>query len=281
MSDGGSQPLVQLDGVTYGYPLPGGRRRPVLTAVDLAFGRGELLAVLGPNGSGKTTLLRLITGVLRSQSGSVSFDGVPVAEWSRSRLARRVAVLPQSLELPAGFRVAELVEMGRAPHARRLFGSTADDERAVLRALAEADALDLAHRTADQLSGGERQRVLVAMALAQEPELLLLDEPTLHLDLAHQVSLLNTIARLREQRGLTVVAVLHDVNLASALAPRVVVLHDGGVVADGPPEAVLEPPLVTRAFGVSVTEAWTAEGQRHLALADVTASARTPQRPRP
>jgi iron complex transport system ATP-binding protein len=276
-----SPPLVQLTGVTYGYPMPGGRRRPVLDAVDLAFNRGELAAVLGPNGSGKTTLLRLITGMLRPQSGSVSFDGVPVAEWSRSRLARRVAVLPQSLELPAGFRVAELVEMGRAPHARRLFGSTADDERAVLRALSEADALDLAHRTADELSGGERQRVLVAMALAQEPELLLLDEPTLHLDLAHQVSLLNTIARLREQRGLTVVAVLHDVNLASALAPRVVVLCDGGVVADGPPESVLAPALVARAFGVAVTEAWTAEGQRHLALADVTASARTPQRPRP
>ena len=139
----------------------------------------------------------------------------------RRARAQRVAVLPQQLDLPDGFRVAELVEMGRAPHARRLFGSTAEDERAIRRALADADALDLADRYPHELSGGERQRVLVAMALAQEPELLLLDEPTLHLDLAHQVSLLTSIRRLQAQRGLTVVAVLHDLNLAAAFAPRV------------------------------------------------------------
>ncbi|HET6381209.1 MAG TPA: ABC transporter ATP-binding protein [candidate division Zixibacteria bacterium] len=264
--------LVRAEGIAFGYPLPGGKRRPVLRGVDLAVRRGEVLGVLGPNGSGKTTLLRLITGVLRPDAGSVTFAGVPVGEWPRSRLARRVAVLPQHLELPAGFRVAELVEMGRTPHARRWFGSTADDERAVLRALVEADAMDLAGRTADELSGGERQRVLVAMALAQEPELLLLDEPTLHLDLAHQVSLLATLHRLREQRDLTVVAVLHDLNLAAAFAPRVVVLHEGRVAVDGAPDAVLAPALISRVFGVATAEAWTAEGQRHLALADVTAS---------
>ena len=177
-----------------------------------------------------------------------------------------MAVLPQQLELPAGFRVAELVEMGRAPHARRLFASTAEDERAVARALSEADADDLADRLADELSGGERQRVLVAMALAQEPELLLLDEPTLHLDLAHQASLLSAIRRLRQQRNLTVLAVLHDLNLAAAFAPRVVVLHHGAVAADGSPDEVLTPELVRRVFGVAVDEARTADGRRHLGL---------------
>jgi iron complex transport system ATP-binding protein len=175
-------------------------------------------------------------------------------------------VLPQQLDLPVGFRVAELVEMGRAPHARRLFASSEADERAVARALADADALDLADRFADELSGGERQRVLVAMALAQEPELLLMDEPTLHLDLAHQVALLSAIRRLRAQRGLTVLAVLHDLNLAAAFAPRVVVLDQGVVTADGPAAEVLTLPLVREVFGVAVHEARTDEGGRYLAL---------------
>ena len=183
-----------------------------------------------------------LSGTLRRRStASVEVAGRQVREWTRDALARRVAVLPQQLDLPDGFRAAELVEMGRAPHARRLFGSTADDERAIERALADADALDLADRYPHELSGGERQRVLVAMALAQEPELLLLDEPTLHLDLAHQVALLRAMRRLQAQRGLTVLAVLHDLNLAAAFAPRVVVLHEGRVAADGAPADVLTP----------------------------------------
>ena len=193
------------------------------------------MALLGTNGSGKTTLLRLIAGTLRADGGEVRFDGRSVAEWRRHELARRVAVLPQQLALPAGFRVAEVVEMGRAPHAARLFGATAADELAVERALLDADAAELAHRSVDELSGGERQRVLVAMALAQEPDLLLLDEPTLHLDVAHQLALLSTISRLRRVRDLTVLAVLHDLGMAASFAPRVAVLDVGRVVADGPP----------------------------------------------
>jgi len=258
--------LALLESVRFGYPLGGDRRRAVLRGVDLALRAGELVALVGPNGSGKTTLLRLLTGQLVPQQGLAVFGGRPVTSWHRSELARRVAVLPQQLELPAGFRVAELVEMGRAPHARRLFASTAEDERAVARALDDADAGDLADRHADELSGGERQRVLVAMALAQEPELLLLDEPTLHLDLAHQAALLSVIRRLREQRDLTVLAVLHDLNLAAAFAPRVVLLHEGIVVADGAPDTVLGTELVGRVFGVRVDEARTADRRRHLAL---------------
>ncbi|HYM53292.1 MAG TPA: ABC transporter ATP-binding protein [Candidatus Dormibacteraeota bacterium] len=261
-----TEPLCAVVGVSFGYPLPDGGRRQVLGGMDLKLARGELVALVGTNGSGKTTLLRLLSGVLTPDAGEVRFDGRPIGDWRKVELARRVTVLPQQLELPVGFRVAELVEMGRAPHARRLFGSTADDEQAVARALADADALDLAHRFADELSGGERQRVLVAMALAQEPELLLMDEPTLHLDLAHQVAVLSTIRRLRVQRGLTVLAVLHDLNLAAAFAPRVVVLDGGAVGADGPPGDVLTPALVERAFGVVVDEVLGTDGRRHLAL---------------
>jgi iron complex transport system ATP-binding protein len=261
--------LVVLRGLVAGYPLAGGGRREVLRGLDLSLGRGELVALLGTNGSGKTTLLRCLAGTLRPDEGLVLFDGRPLASWRRDALARRVAVLPQQLELPAGFRVSELVAMGRLPHARRLFASTAEDERAVARALLDADAGEIADRPAEELSGGERQRLLVAMALAQEPDLLLLDEPTLHLDLAHQLSLLGAIRRLRDQRGLTVLAVLHDLNLAAAFAPRVAVLDGGRVVADGSPAEVLTPSLVRRVFGVPVDEAHTADGRRHLALREL------------
>jgi iron complex transport system ATP-binding protein len=261
-----TEALAEVSSVSFGYPLPDGRRREVLRSVSLTLARGDLVALVGTNGSGKTTLLRLLTGVLQPDAGSVTFDGRPVGEWRRPDLARRVAVLPQQLDLPVGFRVAELVEMGRAPHARRLFASTDTDARAVSRALADAGALDLADRYAEELSGGERQRLLVAMALAQEPDLLLLDEPTLHLDLAHQVALLAVIRQLRDQRGLTVLAVLHDLNLAAAFAPRVAVLDEGRIVADGPPAEVLTTELVERVFGVAVDEARTPDGRRHLAL---------------
>jgi ABC-type cobalamin/Fe3+-siderophores transport system ATPase subunit len=269
----GDTPLLELRGVSYGYPLPGGRRREVLRGVDLTLRRGETIALLGPNGSGKTTLLRLMAGQFRPDAGLASFDGRPLHDWSRPALARRVAVLPQQLQLPPGFRVAELVEMGRAPHATRLFGSTLADEQAVGRALHDADAAMLADRQADELSGGERQRVVVAMALAQEPELLLLDEPTVHLDLAHQVALLATIRRLRRQRSLTVVAVVHDINLAAEVGPRVVLLSEGRVAADGATHRTLTPASVASVFGVAVAEALTTDGRRHLALETVPGEA--------
>ena len=256
--------VVRISGLHVSYEADAGERREVLRGLDLAVETGELVALLGPNGSGKTTLLHAIAGTLPRDAGSVAIFGRELDTWSRVALARRVAVLPQSLVLPDGFRVAELVEMGRAPHAARWFGSSTEDADAVERALRDADAIELAERHADELSGGERQRVLVAMALAQQPELLLLDEPTLHLDIAHQAALLATVARLRARRGLTVIAVLHDLNLAVAYAPRVAVLGGGRVVADGEPASILRPNLVREVFGVAVDEARTADGRRFL-----------------
>ena len=237
---------------------------PVLRGVDLAVRPGELLVLLGTNGSGKTTLLRLLSGALMPDRGAVLVGGRPVGEWQRGDLARHVAVLPQHLELPAGFRVAEVVEMGRTPHSRSIFGATDGVEAAVERALREADASALAHRPVDELSGGERQRVMVAMALAQEPELLLLDEPTLHLDLAHQLGLLRTVRRLC-RGGLAAVAVLHDLALAR-MADRVAVLDEGRIRADGPPGDVLTPGLVADVFGVPMRVARDASGTEHLVL---------------
>lgn len=256
-------PAVMLTDVAAAYRASTGTRS-VLDRVDLEVRTGELVAVLGANGSGKTTLLRLIAGVLPPQRGRVELYGRPVGEWTRREIARSVAVLPQSMELPTGLRVSEVVALGRIPHGRRWFGAEPDDERAVAEALRDADAEDLSERPVGELSGGERQRVIVALALAQEPRLLLLDEPTLHLDLAHQLALVRLLERLRGTRHMTVIAVLHDLNLAAGFADRALLVHEGRVVAAGRGDLAIDPLLARRAFGVAIEEAVTAQGRRVL-----------------
>jgi len=256
-----ASPLLALDDVRFAYRRRGRPDREVLRGVSLAIAPGELVAMLGPNGSGKTTLLRLATARLAAQGGLVRLDGRPIADWTRREIAQRVAVLPQIPGLPEGFRVEELVEMGRAPHARSRFGATTADATAVEQALVDAGAVDLAGREIDELSGGERQRVAVAMALAQEPRLLLLDEPTQHLDLAHQVALLAMLERLRRSRGMAVVAVLHDPALTALADPRVVLLSEGRIVADGPAGQVLQPATVSRVFEISLAAALALSGR--------------------
>ncbi len=248
-------PLLSLDHVTFAYKRRGRPDREVLRGVSLTISPGEMVALLGPNGSGKTTLLRLAVGAVPPRSGRVALDGRAVGGWTRREVAQRVAILPQLPSLPDGFRVEELVEMGRAPHARSRFGAGLEDEAAVERALVDADALDLVGRRIDELSGGERQRVLVAMTLAQEPRLLLLDEPTQHLDLAHQIALLSALDRLRRTRDLAVLAVLHDPAITALSVPRVLLLSEGRVVADGPSAEVLRPATVATVFGISLPTA--------------------------
>lgn len=269
-----TEPAIRLDGVVAGYRGAGGTWR-VLDGLDLSVARGEMVALLGANGSGKTTLLSVMAGTILPSAGSVELFGRPLSGWSRGEVARSVAVLPQSLQLPAGFRVAEVVAMGRTAHGARWFGWTPDDLRAVEQALRDADAVELADRPVTELSGGERQRVLVALALAQEPSLLLLDEPTTHLDVAHAAWLLSSVARLRQLRGLSVVMVLHDLVLASAWAPRVVVLAGGRVLADGPPDRALRPDVVRDAYGVAVETVVTEAGRR-LVVPHLPASAPQP-----
>jgi iron complex transport system ATP-binding protein len=237
----------------------------VIEHVDLELRAGELVALLGPNGSGKSTLVRVLAGTLPPTAGSVELFGRRAAGWSRAELARSVTVLPQGMELPHGLRVAEVVALGRIPHARSWFATVPEDAEAVERALVDTDLVELADRPVHELSGGERQRVLVAMALAQEPRLLLLDEPTLHLDLAHQLALVELLDRLRRSRGVSVLAVLHDLNLAAGSADRAVLLHEGRLLAAGRDGAVIDPALARTAFGVPVDVARTADGRTVLA----------------
>ena len=262
MSSEAAPAALRMRGVAADY----GSRR-VLAGVDLDVATGELIALLGPNGSGKTTMLRVIAGVLAPTAGEVELFGRPLGAWSRAELARSVAVLPQTTELPHGFRVSEAVNLGRIPHARRTFGADPRDAEAVAAALRDSDAEELADRPVQELSGGERQRVVMAMALAQEPRLLLLDEPTLHLDLGHQAALVQLLARLRATRGTTVLAVLHDLNLAAGLADKVLLLRDGHVMPAGRDGLPIDAGLVRAAFGVPVEEAVTADGRRILTAA--------------
>ena len=263
MAEPASPPAAELRAVSAGYELRHGRRR-VLDGASLRLAPGEMVALLGANGSGKTTLLRVLAGTMPVTGGSVALFGRPIERWSRSEIARQVAVLPQSTELPAGFTVAEIVAMGRIPHGRSWLGADAADADAVAAALRDADADVLAGRRVTELSGGERQRVLVAMALAQEPRLLLLDEPTLHLDLAHQLALVRMLERLRGRRALTVLAVLHDLNLAAAFADRCLLLDEGRLADAGGRGRPIDPLVARRAFGIPIEEALTADGQRVL-----------------
>ncbi len=242
--------LFRIEAASFSY---GGRiGRPALREVTLGIGRGEYLGLLGANGAGKSTLLRLLAGTLSPMAGQVLLDARPVASYKRGVLARRIAVLPQRLQLAFDVAVEDLVLLGRTPHGGALAalrGPSAADRRAVEAALEATGTLPFRGRTVRQLSGGEQQRVALALALAQEPEVLLLDEPTSHLDPGHAVEVLDLVERLRRERGLTVVAVFHDLNLAALYAGRLAVLRDGALLAQGTPAEVYRPDVLEAAYG--------------------------------
>jgi len=250
-----SPPLVELRGVGFAYPASGtGQARPFRLA-DLTFeiGTGEIVGVLGPNSAGKTTLIRLLTRVLAPDAGGILLEGRPLPHWRPAELARRVAVVPQGAPPEFPFTVEELVLMGRYPHApERYFESPADRESARA-AMQATSVLELAAQRLDSLSGGERQRAAVARALAQEPRLLVLDEPTAHLDLRYQAETAALLRRLNRERGVTILLVSHDLNLAAEVCDRLLLLAAGRQVAVGAPEAVLSETLLAAAFGCEVT----------------------------
>jgi iron complex transport system ATP-binding protein len=233
------------DGV--GYPTG---KRLVIRGLSIEIAAGEVVALVGPNGSGKSTLLRALGRVLRPKGGAVYLDGRELAQWSTRDVARRLALLPQGPTLSNDMTAGELVWMGRSPHQGILGVPTAADREAVEWAIAETGIHELAGRAMSSLSGGERQRVWLAMALAQQPQVLLLDEPTTFLDLSHQLEVLDLISYLNREHGLTVVMVLHDLNQAARYAGRVVALREGRVYADGPASEVVTPETLRDVFGV-------------------------------
>jgi iron complex transport system ATP-binding protein len=236
---------LRAEALSLGYD---GRR--VVDALDVVIPDGEVTVIVGPNACGKSTLLRALARLLKPEEGAVLLDGTDVHRYPSKRLATLVGLLPQQPVAPESITVADLVGRGRFPRQGLFRQWTAADDHAVATALRSTDTLGIAERRVEELSGGQRQRVWIAMALAQETDILLLDEPTTFLDVTHQVEVLDLLHELNLQRGTTVVMVLHDLNLAARYADHLVVMSGGRIVAEGAPKDVISAEIVRSAFGL-------------------------------
>ena len=261
--------LVAFRNVGFAYPRPERQRarRFAFEALSFAVEAGEVFGVIGPNSAGKTSLLRLLTRVLAPARGEILLDGRPVAGIAHWELARQVAVVPQEAPRPFPFSVEQLVLMGRYPHAPGRFFETPADADVAREAMAATGTLALAPLPLEQLSGGERQRAMLARALAQQPRLLVLDEPTSHLDLRYQAETAELLRRLNRERGVTILLVSHDLNLAAELCDRLLLLHEGQVARVGTPAEVLEQPLLEHVFGCRVAVDKSPSGRPTVQLA--------------
>lgn len=236
---------LAAESVTLGYGV-----RTVCEELDLGIPEGSFTVIVGPNACGKSTLLRALARTLKPRRGAVLLDGERIGSLPAKQVARRLGLLPQSAIAPDAITVADLVGRGRYPHQGLLRQWSEADERAVAAAMAATRVTELARRPVDELSGGQRQRVWLAMVLAQETEIVLLDEPTTFLDIAHQIEVLDLCAELHERGGRTMVAVLHDLNHACRYADHLIAMRDGEVVAVGDPAAIVDAELVERVFGL-------------------------------
>ncbi|MDU0348237.1 ABC transporter ATP-binding protein [Actinomyces sp. MRS3W] len=240
--------MLQARGVSLSYHP----EHPVIADLSVRVEPGEVTMIVGPNACGKSTLLRALSRVLTPTAGQVVLDGEDVAGIKPKRFARRVGMLAQSSIAPAGVTVHELVARGRYPYQSILHQWSAQDDAAVTQAMERTHVTELARRRVASLSGGQRQRVWIAMALAQRTDVLLLDEPTTYLDLAHQVDVLELCRELNEELGTTIVAVLHDLNQACRYGDRVIAMRQGRILANGAPAQVVTPQLVEEVFGLPV-----------------------------
>ncbi|MBT0566175.1 ABC transporter ATP-binding protein [Williamsia sp. CHRR-6] len=242
------QMTLSASGLSVGYGA-----QPILADLEVEIAPGVVTTVIGPNGCGKSTLLRALARLLRPTSGAVTLGDRDLNRWGARELARTVGVLPQNPTAPPGLTVTELVARGRHPHQGLFARATRADADAVAAAMHRTDTADLADRPIESLSGGQRQRVWIALVLAQDTEILLLDEPTTFLDLAHAIDVLSLVRRLADDHGTTVVMVLHDLNLAVRHSDSLIVMRDGGIVTHGPPEEVITPQTLADAFDLSAT----------------------------
>lgn len=238
-------PILAATDVTIAYG-----DRTVVDAATLTIAEGERVALVGPNGAGKSTLLRALTGVLVPRDGRVRLAGDPITDVARTALARAIAVVPEVADLPFAMPVEEVVGLGRLPHDPPLTGLRPSDLAAIDTALERVGILHLRKRDVRELSMGERQLVFIAVALAQSAPILVVDEPTAHLDIRHQVDVMQLLVELNERDRVTIVAVLHDLALAAHFFPRVVVLDGGRIVADGTPSETLDARRIQEVFGV-------------------------------
>lgn len=238
--------LVQVDQLSKTYG-----ERTVLDRISFTVQRGECLGILGPNGSGKSTLLKLLSGFEKADGGKIMLNGKPIAQHSRKDLAKWLAVLQQESLPPLGFTVKEVVEMGRFPFQNWLGEEKMDHEPLINSILMKLDLYHLRDRTLEHLSGGERQRVSLGKTMAQQPKLLMLDEPTTYLDIGHQVHLLNRVREWQKEEEMTVISVMHDLNLAALYCDRLMMLHEGRIVGIGSPAELFTSELIFEVYGIT------------------------------
>lgn len=241
-------PRLVADGLTLGYG-----DRTVVDKLDLSVHTGVITTVIGPNGCGKSTLLRALGRLLKPKSGTVALDGKSIGRMRTKDVARTLGMLPQSPVAPEGLTVGDLVARGRHPHQSWIRQWSSDDEGEVAQALSLTGVADLADRPVDQLSGGQRQRAWISMALAQGTDILLLDEPTTYLDLAHSIEVLDLVDRMHAELGRTVVMILHDLNLAVRYSDQLIVMREGSIVAAGPPQEIITAKLLFDVFGLEAS----------------------------
>lgn len=244
--------LVQFEAVAFGYPRADRRAPFSIRHLSFEIAHGEILGLIGPNASGKTTVIRLLSKVVEPAQGWISLGGCPLRHLSRPAMAREIAVVPQDVVAGFPYTVGDLVLMGRFPHGTRRFFENAEDRAAAREAMEMTGVVGLEGEPLARLSGGERQRVMLARALAQRPRLLVLDEPTAHLDLRYQVECLRLLRALNREEGLTVVLVSHDLNIAAQISDRLLLLSEGALVRLGAAEAVLEEETLAAVYGCPV-----------------------------
>lgn len=237
---------LRAEGLTLAYD-----EQVVASGLGLSIPDGSFTVIIGPNACGKSTLLKALARMIKPKAGTVYLDGEAISTYSTKEIARRLGLLPQSSVAPGGISVGDLVARGRYPHQRLLRQWSTSDEQAVVEAMRRTGVDGLANRLVDELSGGQRQRVWLAMVLAQETSILLLDEPTTYLDIAHQIDVLDLCADLHEHQNHTMVLVLHDINHACRYATHLVVMRDGEVIAQGDPAEIVTADLITDVFGLS------------------------------
>jgi len=238
---------VNVKNLSYAYA-----NRPVLKDLTFAVEAGVFFIIIGPNGSGKTTLMKLISGLLKPHQGRLEILNRPIDQYTRKALAKRIAFVPQMASVDFPFTVAEMVLMGRSPYLGMLGLEQEKDLEIARQAIAFTGLEHLTHRKLDQLSGGEQQRVYIARAICQEPDIILLDEPTASLDLAHQIRLMDMMETLKNEKGITVVMVSHDVNLAAMYGNQLLLLNNGHIVCQGPPEDVLTFQKLEETYGCTL-----------------------------
>ncbi|MDI6781416.1 MAG: heme ABC transporter ATP-binding protein [bacterium] len=237
--------MLQVKNISASY-----QQRPVLEGISFQVEDGEFLGIIGPNGAGKTTLLKIMTGVKSPLTGEVMLDGKKMSSLCRKEIAMIMAVVPQSSFIPPLFTVEDVVLMGRYPHQKSRFVTTEEDIKAVEEAMQKTNTSNFRQRPVNELSGGERQEVIIARALAQEPKILLLDEPTASLDIKHQMRILGLVRTLVKENGITAIMVIHDLNLAARFCDRLILLHNQKIYAQGVIKEVLTSQNLKEAYEV-------------------------------